>query len=637
MTEIVLKKMTMCNFKGCALRTTEFNSDITTISGKNGLGKSRHADAFFWCLTGKDAADRKDYEIKTHAADGKTLQKADASVELTFAINGKEIRFRRVLVEKWETPKGQIEEVYRGNKTECYIDDVPVPVKEYELRLAEIITPEMLKLVTNPLYFAEVMDWKGRREILMNMVDVTTEEAAADNADLQLLLEDMSGKTEDDFRRWLQTQINALKDKPAENEIRIRQIMEDMSAQDDWEAIQENIKAEQDRLEMLQLRLNDASEGNGQYIAKKYELEGEIRKLQDTKREIKAQKQREADAAYAKELADYKANKLRVTEANTTITAFEKNIEGNKVSIEKAEQTIATASEEKTKLAEQYEQLKSGEGVCPLCGGTMTDELAGKLLPDVVKKIDNCNTIIEHTTKVADALRDSNAGLQRQIDEAKATVEELGQLQEPQISRISEENIAEVQSLNEQIKRAQEALDSLTGGFDNTRVNELKREVAECNQHIAAFHTRLAAKSRIDELGARIEELKAETAAIVAERAKLERMAAALMRLQQRKADILQERIDKMFTLVSFKMFDFTIEGNPVECCTPMINGVPYGSANRAARLNAGLDIINVLSKQFGYVAPIWIDNAEAVNDILPTASQQIRLEVSEEDELTVK
>ena len=636
-TEIVLKKLAMRNFKGCLSRVTEFNSDITTISGRNGLGKSRHADAFFWCLTGKDTLDRKDFEVKTHAADGHTLQKADASVELTFDINGKPTTFKRVLVEKWETPRGQIEEVFRGNKTDCYIDDVPVSVGEYELRIAEIISPEMLKLVSNPLFFAETMGWKERREILMSLVDVTTEEAVGNDEELQKLMEDMSGKTEADFKRWLQAQINALKDKPAENEIRIRQIMEDMPAQDDWEAIQENIKAEQNRLEMLQLRLNDASEGNGQYVAKKYELEGEIRKLQDTKREIMAQKENEAGAEFAEKMAAYKADKLRMTEAETTISAFTKNIEGNNSSIEKAEQTIETAAKEKEELARQYDEIKTGEGVCPLCGGNMTDELAGKLLPDIVRKIDNCNDIIKHTQAIAERLRDSNAGLQRQIDEAKATIEELAQIKQPEIWPLKEENFVEVQTLNEQIKRAQEALDTLTGGFDNTRVEELKQEVTECNQHIAAFHTRMAAKSRIDELAARIDELKAETKAVVVQRAEYERMAASFMRLQIRKADILQERIDSLFTLVTFKMFDYTLEGNPVETCVPMINGVPYGSANRAARLNAGLDIINVLSKTYGYNAPIWIDNAEAVNEILPTASQQIRLLVTDEEILTVK
>lgn len=64
----------MHNFRGAKEQITDFNADITTISGRNGLGKSRHADAFIWCLTGKDTQDRTDFEIKTRDKDAETLK-----------------------------------------------------------------------------------------------------------------------------------------------------------------------------------------------------------------------------------------------------------------------------------------------------------------------------------------------------------------------------------------------------------------------------------------------------------------------------------------------------------------------------------------------------------------------------------
>ena len=65
MKQVVLKSLTLCNFKGEKERTTNFNADVTTITGGNGMGKSRHFDAFIWLLFGKDTQDRKDYEVKT--------------------------------------------------------------------------------------------------------------------------------------------------------------------------------------------------------------------------------------------------------------------------------------------------------------------------------------------------------------------------------------------------------------------------------------------------------------------------------------------------------------------------------------------------------------------------------------------
>ena len=79
MKQVTLKSITLCNFKGEQERTTTFNPDVTTISGGNGLGKSRHFDAFIRLLFGKDAHDRKDYEIKNRV-NGEELHKCECRV-----------------------------------------------------------------------------------------------------------------------------------------------------------------------------------------------------------------------------------------------------------------------------------------------------------------------------------------------------------------------------------------------------------------------------------------------------------------------------------------------------------------------------------------------------------------------------
>ncbi|EUI90515.1 hypothetical protein Q536_01051 [Staphylococcus aureus M1479] len=53
---------------------------------------------------------------------------------------------------------------------------------------------------------------------------------------------------------------------------------------------------------------------------------------------------------------------------------------------------------------------------------------------------------------------------------------------------------------------------------------------------------------------------------------------------------------------------------------------------NNASRINVGLDIINTLSKHFKVTAPIFIDNAESVTELIKTESQQIQLIVNEQD-----
>jgi len=67
-----------------------------------------------------------------------------------------------------------------------------------------------------------------------------------------------------------------------------------------------------------------------------------------------------------------------------------------------------------------------------------------------------------------------------------------------------------------------------------------------------------------------------------------------------------------------------------------MVNGVPFSDANRADQINAGIDIINALSKHYGISVPIIIDNAEAVNQFIPTEAQTILLYVTTDKTLKI-
>ena len=61
--------------------------------------------------------------------------------------------------------------------------------------------------------------------------------------------------------------------------------------------------------------------------------------------------------------------------------------------------------------------------------------------------------------------------------------------------------------------------------------------------------------------------------------------------------------------------------------CKTLVDGVPYSDLNTASRINAGIDIINVFANHFNIFAPVFIDNAESVSNILPIKSQMVILE----------
>ena len=66
------------------------------------------------------------------------------------------------------------------------------------------------------------------------------------------------------------------------------------------------------------------------------------------------------------------------------------------------------------------------------------------------------------------------------------------------------------------------------------------------------------------------------------------------------------------------------------------MHGTPYRDLSASEKINAGIDIINAMCLYNDTYAPMFIDNAESITDILPTRSQQILLIVSRDKELTI-
>ena len=93
---------------------------------------------------------------------------------------------------------------------------------------------------------------------------------------------------------------------------------------------------------------------------------------------------------------------------------------------------------------------------------------------------------------------------------------------------------------------------------------------------------------------------------------------------------MLESTINKHFTITTFKMANVLVNGSVEDCCETMVDGVPYRSLNNAARINAGIDIINALTKHYKINAPVFIDNAEAVTNFIDCNSQTVKLIVDE-------
>lgn len=652
MKQIILKSLTLTNFKGEKERTTTFNADVTTISGGNGMGKSRHFDAFIWLLFGKDTQDRKDYEIKTRV-NGEELHNVECSVSGIIAIDGENITLKRAFVEDWVKPRGQVERVFKGNHTECWWNDTPVNVTEYGKRIEAIIDPSLFKMITNPAFFCN-MNWKLQREQLFQLAGTITDaEIAAKNPDFALLMDKISGKSLGDFKKELAARKKRLKDELDQIQPRIDQTHKMMPGNDDFHLIEMEIEKVDTEIADIDKSIADVTSA----MRRQYEA---AQARQNKVNALKAECQQIIfDAKTKAQDAMFEANtakreiEAKVKETERAIENDTKESQSGQIEIARIHREIDGIKAKQDELRKAWfsenEKVYNGETTCPHCGQQLPDEMIAKAKEIfATAQADKCSEITakgkelgakvaELEAKVADIRKDvENAkehkkGLTAELEQLKAKSDAIPVAE---LAAVVPEQIPEWVARQKEIADIQSTITTDNSGVDTT---DLQNQKAECNKHRGELVARLANRDLICKCEREIVELKHKGKTLAQQIADAEREEYTIEQFTRTKVEECEKRINTMFKYVKFRLFDFTIDGNPVETCIATIGGVPYGSANTASKMNAGLDIINSLCKFYGVTAPIYIDNRESVTDIIETSSQIINLVVTNDKCLTIK
>lgn len=233
--------------------------------------------------------------------------------------------------------------------------------------------------------------------------------------------------------------------------------------------------------------------------------------------------------------------------------------------------------------------------------------------------------------KSVDAYREENNGLDERIKSAQATLETLP---EKATAEVVPDNIPEWVELQKQIADIKATITTDNTGVDTSALQASKKEWMTKRNDVS---TRLAKRGAIERCNNEIADLEAHGKDVAQQIADIEREEYTVEQFNKTKVLECEKRINAKFHFVTFRLFDYTLDGNPVETCIPLCNGVPYGSANTASQVNAGLDIINALCAFYGVCAPIFIDNRESVNEIIPVQSQVINLVVTNDNKLTIQ
>ncbi|MGN0875356.1 MAG: hypothetical protein ACI4OZ_09240 [Akkermansia sp.] len=658
MKQITILQITLTNWRGEHSRTTTFlpYPQPTHICGDNATGKTRHFDAFCWLLFGKDHLDRKDHELRTYTAARQPLHRCECSVEALISIDGEQHRLKREYKENWVKPKGQQEEVFRGNTTECSWNGIPVKVTDFQRRVEDnIISDNIFKMITNPRYFL-TQPWQKQREILTHMAGQPTdaEVSRADPA-FPVLLQQLSGKPVADYRRELQHRRKKLRAELQEIKPRIEQTKKLMPEPDDWDELTRQAQKLTQERDTLRQQLDDAGQAHRARRRAVADLQEQLADIRQEKKRLAAQArqqtlqlQQEANAARAE-------IESRIKQTSRQISTNEIDLRRNTLRIDDLRRQQEELTAKLDTLRQQWRDIKdrplSVTATCPHCNQQLPPHMLQQAqaiaeshrqeqLQQNNRQGLTSKKLLEDTLQEAQTLTRRQQQLESQARQLRDTLAQLyEQLKQHPIQRIPEvlpqtvPGYTEAEAIEQQL---QQQLQQYKDQTPQQAQSETERQISEITANITLIHARLADRQQIqrsqDEIQ-RLAERGKELAQLIADTERAEKVAQDFIRTRIEQCE---KRINSLFTQVTFRLFDYTIEGGEIETCVPLVNDVPYSVSNTAGQLNAGLDIINTLCRYNNITAPIFIDGAESVNAYLPTDSQMVFLRVTADKQLTV-
>lgn len=629
--DIRLKQMKLRNFKGIKKLDIDFGLVDTSIYGKNATGKTTIADSFSWLFFNKDSSGSADFDVKTKTADGEYLHNLEHSVECVVEVNGLETTFKKIFKEKYTKQRGSTTATFTGHTTDYFVDDVPRKKKEYDETVNQLFDSNIFPMITDPFYFNTRMKWQDRRKMLIDICgDIPDSEVIAQNGDLKPLESMINGKSVDDLRLQLKSQMKPINDELKAIPIKINEAQ--LAIPNEIEEFdEEKYKFINEKINEFEAKKQTALSGGA--IA---DLETELINLRNKK------------LLFENEIPDVKKLKDEYFKFTLQRDDIQRKIRQNESDIQAKKSMQISNQYMRDELRNKYVEVNAlvydvSKNICPSCGQKLPSEKIDRFIEEFnikkSKELENINNegkrlMIEYKDRENEislleidldrnqsVLKDIEVIIYEKQKEIDNIHEDFKKAQQPKIEAVN----GHIKAVEEQINSVKSNSSSVVFEYDE-KINALKEEKAKMDSIVASEKIVENQKKRIEELEAREKQLADEYSL-------KDQMLYLTDLFIKTKVKMLTQKINSHFKLCKFKLFNIQINGGLEECCEVTVDGVNYSDLNNAMKINAGLDVINTICDYSNTYTPIFIDNAESVNETIKTDSQQIRLYVTDTDE----
>lgn len=646
--KITFRKLIIKNFKGIEELEVNYDASVTNILGANHTGKTTTADAMMWVLFGKNSEGQTKFGISPKDAENNIIHNLENVVELTMAVDEHVYALRKV--RKGVTNK---KDERTGNTVECFINDRRLTLKDFQAEIDAICPENLFKAITSPQYFNSLTA-DQQRALLVKMVGETTpEQVAAGDEDFAAMLNEIGGEDVKAYREHLSYQmkqvkesLSALPERITENE-EMRQQLQDAGT--NFAAMRKRLDEIEGAIKKYDEQLLDSTAAVTQQQQQRAELRKRIGEIANEQQTIKYRIDTE-NRKQAKQHDD------KIADLEYQVKYISKNIDRKADEIQRYEQDLQGIELIASDFRKRWQEVESEtfewdttKEICPTCGQSLPVIDVERLKKEANDRwmnahmakqdaLDSEVTNIKERKRREEAslfdsrlqletLKEQQAAAERQLDEAR---------QETVASSKAEDDDrwAELESEREQLMHQLNIMkEEITGNDDCQIILQNKADLQKQRDQLKAD---LGRENLIAMRTERIEELSEQMRTLNQQLTELESKDYTANRFENAMIKDLENRVNGLFDLVRFSMFETLLNGSTRPTCVMTMHGVPYNDLSNSEKINAGIDLIKAMSRYNDVFAPIIIDNAESCNHILPTECQQIRLMVSMDEKLTI-
>lgn len=646
--KVVINHLSINNFKGIKNLDLPFEGRSATVAGRNATGKTSVYDAFLWLLFGKDSSGASRFDVKPLDAAGERITGLTTEVEARLTIDGKSVTLKRALIEKWRKVAGSPDPIYDRDETAAWIDEVPVKLeKEYQPYIQQICgDEETFKQLTVHGAFMQ-LPWEQRRKMLLEASGKDVDSVILARPEFAGVPQLLNGKTPEDTKKRLKEQQKRFNDELKLLPARIdeQRLTRPSITQAELDEANKNIVRLQQEVDFLDSQMagtEQAYKKAGELITKQRELS---QQLSDRQADMRLQ--------HRHIVADLS---MAVSTLEGGLTLKRRLVDGMLDNIKRAQQQVALKTEEKDALLAQWEAVNSTQytppemdGTCPTCSqpypafhleqiraghkAAFDDEQEAKLArinengKAIAAQIQSKQSEIRGFQANAAELKAEIASLEEQLANAKQKAANAPPPPNP-------EDDPTCRGLQVQLDDIKAALDTQSSDEGREAYQAMRKGLQE---EIKDWSAKLGQQALMELVDQRIAELETQKRDIGQKLALIDRDLDLLAAYVSARCEAMEGSINAMFDTIRWRLFELQKNGEYADVCRATVNGVSYESTlNNAARINAGIEIIRVLSKAKGTSVPCFVDNVEAVNRVAQTGGQMILLRVTEDPVLTL-